>query len=288
MSTAKSDWVFNATTSDFQAKVLEKSKDIPVVVDFWAPWCGPCRQLGPVLERLIGERNGEILLAKVNTDEEQKLAMEYRIEALPTVIAFRGGRAVLDFLGLLPEPDLCRFLDSVGPTQAERNARHAGDLEKTDPGQAEKIYRDALAKDPNEEAALLGLARLLMSQKKDAEAAELLENLGPGSVHADQAERLTALLALRKLAQGLPAEEALVARVEAEPKNAQARYELGLVLASTSRFSEALEMLLAAGEKDPKLAASKVREAMVQIFHLVGNDTHLANDFRNRLSLLLY
>jgi putative thioredoxin len=285
---ANTSSIFTVTEKDFQAKVLDRSKDKPVIVDFWAPWCGPCRTLTPLLERLVEERKGEVLLAKVNTDEEHALAQAYRIDSLPTVIAFRGGRPVLDFIGLLPEPDLRRFLDNIGPTPAEREAKQAAGLEKTDPAEAERIYRAALALQPNQESALLGLARLMMAQGKDAEAAELLENLGPGSEHAEEAERMTSQLKLRKLTRDLPDEDVLRARIQANDKNAQSRYELGCLLAATNRYAEALETLLSAGERDAKLAASKVREAMVLIFHLAGNDTALANDYRNRLSLLLY
>ena len=129
--------VFSVTEKDFQTKVLERSKEIAVVVDFWAPWCGPCRSLAPLLEKIVAERKGEVVLAKVNTDEEIGLAQSFRIESLPTVVAFRGGRPVLDFMGLLPEADLRRFFDSIGPTPAEREISQAAALERTDPAEAE-------------------------------------------------------------------------------------------------------------------------------------------------------
>src|SRR5262245_47713115 len=117
----KSPFVFDVGERDFEAKVLQKSKEAPVVVDFWAPWCGPCRMLGPVLEKLIGQRNGAVLLAKVNTDEEQRLAVQYQIDSLPTVIAFRDGKPILDFVGVLPEGELRMFLDRLSPTAAEKH-----------------------------------------------------------------------------------------------------------------------------------------------------------------------
>ena len=285
---ADSAFIFSVSDKDFQAKVIERSREVPVVVDFWAEWCGPCRTLTPLLERLIEDRKGEVLLAKVNTDQQPALAQQFRIDSLPTVVAFRAGRAVADFVGVYPEAELIRFLDSIGPSPAEREAQQAAALEKTDPAAAEKIYRDALTKDRRQESSLLGLARILLAQNKDAEAGELLENLGPGSEHAKEAEILSAQLGLRKLTKELPDEASLRKSIQTNEKNAQARYELGCVLASTGRYADALEMLISAGERNPKLASTRVREAMVLIFHLAGNDSPLANDYRNRLSLLLY
>lgn len=288
MSVPSSEWIFAVTTSDFQAKVIDKSRDVPVIVDFWAPWCGPCRALAPLLEKLVNERKGEVLLAKVNTDEEQTLAMDFRIEGIPAVIAFRGGKAVLDFVGLLPEAQLRQFIERILPTEAEREAKEASGLESKDPAQAEKMYRDALAQDRNQESAIVGLARILISQGKLDEASELLENLGPGSEQAEEVQHLNSEVWLKKASADLPDEATLRARVAKEPKNALARYELGVQLAADAKYQESLELLLTAGESDPKLASTKVREAMVQVFHLVGDRSATANDYRNRLSLLLY
>jgi putative thioredoxin len=284
----ESSWIFTAGGNDFETLVLQKSHEVPVVVDFWAPWCGPCRSLAPVLEKLIRQRGGAILLAKVNIDEEPDLAAQFAVESIPLVMAFRGGRPVLDFVGLLPEPQIADFLDRISPTEAERKAKEAIALEKSDPAQSEKLYRLALQKDANQEAAVLGLARLLIAQHKDGEAAELLDRVGPGSAQGAEAERLSAILWLRGHAGSSGDEATLRARLEVDPKNAGLLYDLGCVEAAAGRYAAALELLLQAAERDLKTAKTKVRETMVKVFHAVGDRSPLADDYRAKLTALLY
>ncbi len=283
-----SEYVIHVEEADFQRAVIDASRARPVVVDFWAPWCAPCRLLTPVLEEFVLRRQGEVVLAKVNIDDNQALAYQFGVQAVPTVIAFRDGQVVADFVGLLSEKQLGEFLDRLGPTDAERAARQGAELETTDPVQAEQLYRQALAKDRNQETAILGLARLLIAQNKDAEAKDVLEAVGPGSEQGEEAERLAALLALRLLAQPLGEETTARQRVQAEPKNAQAKYELGCLLAAANQYAEALAILLQAAEANHQLAMGKAREAMVKFFQLVGVHSELANDYRDKLSALLY
>jgi putative thioredoxin len=280
--------VFAATNRDFESAVLQKSHDVPVVVDFWAPWCAPCRALAPILERLITQRKGEVLLAKVNTDEEQELAAQFGIEALPTVVAFKGGKAVLSFEGALPEPQLVDFLDRIVPTQADRITRDALGLEKSNPAQAEKLYRQALKANPNQPDALLGLARLLIDRHEESEATDLLERVPPGGDQGAEAERLGSVLWLRQQAHVIGHEPTLRERLEIDPQNPQLLYELGAVLAGQDRSAEALELLLKAAQLDRKLGGAKVRETMVKIFHVVGIRSPLADEYRDKLSQTLY
>jgi putative thioredoxin len=284
----QSSWVVDVRTDQFQREVIERSHERPVVVDFWAPWCGPCRALGPILERLVAERGGEVVLARVNTDEAPELAMQFNVSSIPLVVAFRHGRPVLDFLGVLPEAQIRAFLDRVSPTEAERLAEQARALEATDPDEAEGLYRRALAADRRDEAAAVGLARLLIARGQDDEARGLLAEAGGSGELAAEVERLNGLLGLRGLARGLGDEASLRKRLEADPKDARAHYELGCVLAAAGRYDEALQQLLAAAELDPSLAAGKAREAMVEVFQVVGPQSALANDYRNRLTTLLY
>jgi putative thioredoxin len=282
------NWIYDVRPEQFARLVLQRSQERPVVVDFWAPWCPPCRALGPLLERLVRERRGEILLAKVNVDEAPELALQYGAEAIPLVVAFRDGRPVGQFLGLLPEEQIRQFLEAIGPTEADRLARQAQELEQKNPAEAERLYRQALAADARHEAATVGLARLLVARGQDDEARQLLAEAAVSGERAAEVERLNGLLALRQLAQGLEEEATLRRRLEAEPANAELRYQLGVRLAAAGRYEEALQLLLAAAEASPSLANSKVRPAMIQIFNVIGPQSPLANDYRNRLMALLY
>jgi putative thioredoxin len=288
MSTSHSPWIRNVGDADFEREVLAASRERPVVVDFWAPWCHPCLLLAPILERLINERKGEVVLAKVNIDEAPMLAAQHAATGIPTVKAFRDGQIVREFLGLLPEAHLRAFLDAVLPTPADRLAARAQTLEASNPSEAERLYREAIEADRNHEGARLGLARVLLAQVKADEIEAVLEPVGVEGEVGEEAQRLKSRAGFVRLAKDLGDEAAARQRLAAQPDSAAARYELACVLAVKGEYARALPLLLEAGERDPKLATTKVREAMVQIFYLLGTDHPLANEYRGKLARLLY
>ncbi len=277
-----SKWVFDVTEADFKRDVVDASFQRPVVVDFWAPWCGPCRQLGPVLERLVLERNGAVVMAKVNVDECQRIAQYFGIEAIPAVKAFRDGQLVLEFDGVLPEAQLRTFLDQLGAPAVEAA------VESTDPNDLEQKFRKQIEADKENHKARVALAKLLLEQNKTKEILEILEPIPVEGETAVEAAGIKAKLELSELAQGLGDEAALRQRLSADAKNAQTHYELGCVLAAAGKFPGALEELYAAADLDFKLANGKVREAMVKVFYALGTDHELANEYRSKLARLLY
>ena len=288
MSTEQSSWILDVNEANFEQEVIERSKSVPVVVDFWAEWCGPCRALGPKLERLVQERNGQVILAKVNTDENQQLAAAFRIEGIPAVKAFRDGQVVLEFVGLLPDPTLREFLDRIVPSEATRQIQQAKERETSDPEWAESIYRQVMQAGQPADAARTGLARLLIARGEDAEATELLRRIPPGGAEQPEIERLSVILFFKERAREFGDEAALRQRLAAEPDNAAVRYQLGCVLAAAGQYPEALALLLSAAERDKQLGNAKVREAMVKVFTLVGMRSELAEQYRDKLRMVLY
>src|SRR5712691_3362794 len=181
--------VVEVTDADFEQVVVEGSKERPVVVDLWASWCGPCKTLGPILEKVAGERSGAFLLAKLDVDANPMAASMFGVQSIPTVIAFRGGEAVTGFVGAYPESAVNEFVYSLFPTEAELVAEQAqAEVEAGDLEGAEQGYREALDKDPENREAKVGLADVLAARGELAEATELVRPLLPDA----QAERVMA------------------------------------------------------------------------------------------------
>lgn len=282
-------WVIDVDEDTFEREVIERSSEVPVVVDFWARWCGPCRVLGPLLEDLARERAGAFVLAKVDIDRSPELAERYEIQSVPAVKAIRQGLPTQEFVGLKSVPELRRWVDQVAPDALEQLAASAAGIEASDPAGAEAAYRQVLRQRPRHERASVGVARLLAARGADDEAGAVLAQVAPGTELRDEIDRLEAVLKLRRFSRAVgAAEEELRAELARDGDAAEASYRLGVVLAAQGRYPEALEALLEAARRDKKLGASKVREAMVQVFFALGTRDPLSDRFRSELARTIY
>jgi putative thioredoxin len=283
---AQSAWVIDVGDRDFEREVLERSQETPVVVDFWASWCAPCRTLGPVLERLTAEHAGAFVLAKVDVDAAPAVAEAFAIRSIPAVKGFRDGALVGEFVGAQPEPAVRQFLATILPTEADRLAREGTALAAHDAAGAEERFRAALALESRHARALVGLARVLSARGAATEALPLLERVLPGSPVSRDAERLAA--ELRTRLDGSGDEAALRARVASDPADLQARLDLGRTLAATGRHEDALAELLEVVRRDRRFADEAARKAMVDLFAVLGPSDPLTERYRGELAKALF
>jgi putative thioredoxin len=273
--------------ADFEREVVLRSHELPVVVDFWAAWCGPCRALGPILERLADEHAGAFVLAKLDVDRAPETAQRFGVRSIPLVLGFRDGEPVAEFLGAQPEDAVRKFLAKLLPTEADRLAAEGAELAASGhENAAEERFRAALALEARHSHALLGLARILAARGELVSAQELLERvMATGSV-AKEAERLAAELRTRSEPGADPA--ALHERVARNPDDVAARLALGRALAAAGKYEAALPELLAVVERDPELEEQGARRAMLDVFELLGRDHPLTLEFRSELARALY
>ena len=280
------DVIIDVGDRDFETVVIERSKHTPVVVDFWAPWCAPCRALGPLLERLAEEHDGAFVLARVNVDQNPEISAALNVSSIPMVLGFRDGKIVAEFVGALPKTAVRSFLARVLPSEADRLAEDGDRLrESRKAAEAEASFRRALELDTRCDRALLGLAGTLADREEDIEALALLDRVGPGAVRQD-ADRLAAEIRVHQGGGG--DEHALRAKVAATPADLETRFLLAQVLAAASKHKEALEQYLEIVRRNRQFHDEAARKAMLDIFELLGPEHELTIRYRAELAKVLF
>jgi putative thioredoxin len=276
--------VFDATAETFEGEVIQKSKDVPVLVDFWATWCAPCKALGPILEKLAVDYGGAFLLAKVDIDQEQQLAGYFQIRSVPTVLLLQDGRITGGFPGALPEGQVRRFLAEHGIEPAAGDAPAPLAL---DPAAEVDRLRQAASAAPEQPELKLDLVLALVAAGEFVEADTLLESL-PANLGADpRAAKARSRIAFGRLLAAAPGRAELEQRLAADPEDWAARHLLGVRLVMADEAEAGLELLIGLLQKNRGYADGLPRQALVDAFNVVADEA-LVRTYRRRMTALLF
>jgi putative thioredoxin len=293
-SGAAGAYIKDSSIEGFAADVLEASRDVPVIVDFWAPWCGPCKQLGPALEKAVNEAKGAVRLVKINIDENQEIARQLRIQSIPTVYAFKNGQPVDGFMGAIPDSQVRAFVQQLSggegvasPAEeilaAADEAFAAGDLST-----AAQAYGQVLQEEPGNPKAVAGLARCYLKSGDLDRARKTLQLVRPDAAGDEAIRAVDAEVRLREGQADAGDTAALRARLEADPKDHQARYELALALDAKGEREAAIDSLLEIVRRDRKWNEEAARKQLVTLFEAMGPTDPRTIEARRKLSAILF
>lgn len=284
----ESPWIIETAAEKFEQDVIERSMTMPVLVDFWATWCGPCQQLGPVLEKLAREGNGKFLLVKVDVDQQPEIAGWFGVQSIPVVFVIMGGQAVDQFMGAVSEEEIRERLKRFLPSPAQSLLIEAKTLMATAPNQAEAKFREVLELEPGLDAAKIGLAQVVLAQHRDAEAAGILEELERRGYLEPEAEQIKAEVELRRAAAEAGDVGAARKNLSQNPGDPDLKIKLADALAAVQQYPEALELCLNVVQEHKATHAEVAKTTMVQIFQILGSGNDLTQQYRRKLSTALY
>ncbi len=288
--------VMDVTTRSFVTDVIEASKTVPVIVDFWAPWCGPCKQLGPVIEKVVSEANGAVRLAKMDIDENPDIAGQMGIQSIPAVVAFIDGRPADAFMGAKPEAEIRAFVDKVMKLKPTPEAQGMADAvaeanrmaAEGDHGGAAELYSQILAREPDNLDAIAGLGQCYVAVGEVSMAQTLVDQVPEDKRSEGALAALVKTLELKQAADDLGDLEPLAAAVEANPKDHQARFDYALALNARDKRDEAADQLLEIVRTNRKWNDDGARAQLVEFFEAWGNMDDATMSGRRKLSSILF
>ena len=290
------DLIKEATEETFVADVIEASREVPIIVDFWATWCGPCKQLTPILEKVVTEAKGAVRLVKVDIDKNPTIAQQLRIQSVPMVFAFHDGRPVDGFNGALPESQVKTFVDKLvqtaggaTPSPVDEALEKASQLlESGDHATARAVFERVLTHAPDNLAVCAGLARCHLAAGDVADARGVLDRLGEDQLKDKDVAAVMAALELAEKTAGAGDTATLRAAVDADADDHQARYDLALALYAADRKEDAIEHLLEIVRRNREWNDRAARNQLLQFFEALGSTDPLCVDGRRKFSALLF
>jgi putative thioredoxin len=274
------DYTMDVNEATFESEVIMRSHEVPVVVDFWAPWCGPCRTLGPLLERLAIEGGGSFILARVNVDENPSLSVRYGVQGIPAVKAFVQGQVEAEFVGAQPEPVVRRFISELAPSEAELAVQEARSLLGTRHwAEAERAFREVFDEDETNAPAALGLVKSLLMQGRGEEALEIITHFPPGKEWAGAEELKPLALLLTEVEQAEP-------QAEDDPLTAEL-YQSGRLI-RIGNIPAAMDGLLEILKMDKHYKDDLPRHIMLALFVLLGDEDPVTRQYRDEMASILF